>query len=162
MGMLWHRTSEIDALTRRETEEAAQRLGIPLRVHGVDGPADFERAFGALVADRAGAVLFATSTMFLAHRRQLAELGLKHRLPTIFAFREYAEAGGLMAYGPSYVELFRRAAGYVDRILRGTRPADLPVEQPTAFELVINLKTAKALGLTIPPPVLARTDEVLD
>ena len=161
MGLLWHRTSDIDALTKRETEEAAQTLGMPLKAHGVDGPADFERALSAIVADRAGAVLVATSPMFFGHRRQLAELALKHRLPTIFAFREYADAGGLMAYGPSYTELYQRAAGYVDRVLKGARPADLPVEQPTKFELTINLKTLKALGLTIPPAVLARADEII-
>jgi putative ABC transport system substrate-binding protein len=161
MGLLWHRTSEIDALTRRETEEAAHTLGIPLTSHGVVGADEFDRAFTALVADRAGAVLVATSPMFFGHRRQLAELALKHRVPTVFAFREYAEAGGLMAYGPSYVELFQRAAGYVDKIFRGARPADLPVEQPTKFDLIINVKTAKALGITIPAAVLARTSEVL-
>jgi putative tryptophan/tyrosine transport system substrate-binding protein len=161
VGMLWHRTSGIDALTRRETEEAAQVLGVPFHAHAVDGPGDFDRAFDAIVADRGGAVMVATSAMFLGHRRQLADLALKHRLPTIFAFREYAEAGGLMAYGPSYAELFQRAAGYVDRILKGARPADLPVEQPTKFELIINLKTVKALGLTIPPSVLARADELI-
>ena len=162
MGMLWHRTSSIDALLRRETEEAAQTLGIPLKAHGVDGPDDFDRALSAIVADRAGGVLVATSSMFLGPRRQLADLALKHRLPTMFAFREYAEAGGLMAYGPSYTELFQRAAGYVAKILKGAKPADLPVEQPTKFELVINLKTAKALGLTIPPSVLARADELIE
>lgn len=161
MGVLWHRASDIDALTKRETEEAAQTLGIPLKAHGVDGPDDFERALSAIVADRAGAVLVTTSPMFFGHRRQLADLALKHRLPTIFAFREYAEAGGLMAYGPSYTELYQRAAGYVDRVLKGARPADLPVEQPTKFELTINLKTMKALGLTIPPEVLARAGEII-
>ena len=162
MGMLWHRTSDIDALTRRETEEAAQTLGIQLRAQGVDGPDDFDRALSAIVADRAGAALVATSPMFFGHRRRLAELALKHRLPTIFAFREYAEAGGLMAYGPSYTELFQRAAAYVDKILKGARPADLPVEQPTKFELSINLKTAKALGLKLPPAVLARAAEIIE
>jgi putative ABC transport system substrate-binding protein len=161
MGLLWHRTSEIDALTRRETEEAAQAVGMPLKAHGVAGPDELDQAFTAMVADRAGAVLVATSPMFFGQRRRLAELALKHRLPTMFAFREYAEAGGLMAYGPSYVELFQRAAGYVDKILRGAKPADLPVEQPTKFDLIINVKTAKALGLTIPPSVLARTAEIL-
>ncbi len=161
MGLLWHRSSEIDALTRRETEAAAHALGIPLTAVGVDGPDEFAPAFSALVADRAGAVLVATSPMFFGHRRQLADLALKHRMPSIFAFREYAEAGALMAYGPSYSELFQRAAGYVDRILRGARPADLPVEQPTKFELTINVRTAKALGLTIPSPVLARADELI-
>jgi putative ABC transport system substrate-binding protein len=162
MGMLWHRTNAIDALTRRETEEAARRLGIPLMAHGVDGPDDLGRAVEAIVADRAGAVLVATSPMFFGHRDALAELARRHQLPMMFAFREYAEAGGLMAYGPSYAELFRRAAGYVDRILKGARPADLPVEQPTRFELIVNLRTARALGLVIPPAVLARADEVIE
>jgi putative ABC transport system substrate-binding protein len=162
IAMLWHRASDIDALTRRETEEAAQKLGIPLKAHGVDGPDDFDRVLSAIVADRAGAVLVATSPMFFGHRRQLADLALKHRLPSMFAFLEYAEAGGLMAYGPSYTELFQRAAGYVDKILRGASPANLPVEQPTKFELIINLKTAKALGLTIPPSLLQRADQVIE
>jgi putative ABC transport system substrate-binding protein len=161
-GLLWHRTSAIDALTRRETEEAAHTLGIPLTAQGVDVPDEFDRAFGSLVAAGAGGVLFATSPMFFGHRRHLADLALKHRLPTMFAFREYAEAGGLMAYGPGYTELFQRAAGYVDKILRGAKPGDLPIEQPTKFELIINLKTAKALGLTIPPSLLARTDQVIE
>jgi putative ABC transport system substrate-binding protein len=161
VGMIWHRTSGIDALTRRETEEAARMLGLPLTVHAVDGPEDFDRAFGVIVANRAGAVLVATSPMFLGHRGKLIDLALKHRLPIMFAFREYAEAGGLMAYGPSYTELFQRAAGYVDKILKGAKPADLPVEQPTRLELVINLKTARALRLTIPPAVMARADELI-
>jgi putative ABC transport system substrate-binding protein len=114
-----------------------------------------------MAAARTAAVLTATSPMFYGHRRLLADLALKHRLPTLFAFREYAEAGGLMSYGPRYTELFQRAAVYVDKILKGARPADLPVEQPIAFELVINLKTAKALGLTLPPSVLARAGEII-
>ena len=162
IGLLWHRTSDIDALTRRETEEAARAAKVSLTIQGVDGPADFDRAFGAIVADGAGGLLVASSAVFYGHRRRLAELGLKHRVPTMFVFREYVEAGGLMAYGPSYVELFQRAAGYVDRILKGARPADLPVEQPTTFELAVNLKTAKALGLTLPPSVLARASEIIE
>jgi putative ABC transport system substrate-binding protein len=161
MGMLRHRASGIDALTSRETEQAAQTLGIPLKLHDVDGPVDFDRALSAIVADRAGAVLVATSSMFFAPRRQLADLALKHRLPTMFAYRDYVEAGGLMSYGPSYTDLFQRAAGFVDKILRGAKPADLPIEQPTKFELVINLKTAKALGLTIPQSVFRKADEVI-
>jgi putative ABC transport system substrate-binding protein len=162
MGMLWHRTSRIDALLRSETEQAAQTLGISLKAHGVDGPEDFDRALGAIVAERAGAALVATSPMFLGNRRQLADLALKHRLPTMFAFREYVEAGGLMAYGPNYADLFQRAAGYVDRILKGAKPETLPIEQPTKFELSINLKAAKALGLTIPASVLARADQIVE
>jgi putative ABC transport system substrate-binding protein len=162
MGMLWQRTSKIDALLRSETEQAAQTLGISLRAHGVDGPDDFDRALAAIVAERGGAVLVATSPMFLGNRRPLADLALRHRLPTMFAFREYVEAGGLMAYGPNYADLFQRAAGYVDRILKGAKPATLPIEQPTKFELIISMKTAKALGLTIPPAVFARADEVIE
>jgi putative ABC transport system substrate-binding protein len=162
MGMLWQRTSKIDALLRSETEQAAQTLGISLRAHGVDGPDDFDRALAAIVAERGGAVLVATSPMFLGNRRPLADLALRHRLPTMFAFREYVEAGGLVAYGPNYADLFQRAAGYVDRILKGAKPATLPIEQPTKFELIISMKTAKALGLTIPPAVFARADEVIE
>jgi putative ABC transport system substrate-binding protein len=162
MGMLWHRTSRIDALLRSETEQAAQTLGISLKAHGVDGPEDFDRALGAIVAERAGAALVATSPMFLGNRRQLADLALKHRLPTMFAFREYVEAGGLMAYGPNYADLFQRAAGYVDRILKGAKPETLPIEQPTKFELIIGVKTAKTLALTIPPSVRARADELIE
>jgi len=99
--------------------------------------------------------------MFLIERRRLVDLAAKNRLPTVYAWREYVDAGGLMAYGPNLADLFRRAATYVDKILKGAKPADLPVEQPTKFELIINLKTAKALGLTIPPSVLLRADEII-
>jgi putative ABC transport system substrate-binding protein len=162
MGMLWHRTSNIDALTSRATEQAAQTLGIPFKLHAVDGPLDFDRALRALVAERVGAVLVATSPMFLGNRRQLADLALKHRLPTMFALRDYVEAGGLMSYGRSDSDMFRRAAGYVDKILKGAKPAELPIEQPTKFELVVNVKTAKALGLTIPRSMLAGADAIIE
>jgi len=162
MGMLWHRGSSIDALTSRATEQAARTLGIPLKLHDVDGPLDFDRALRAIVAERIGAVLVATSPMFLGHRRQLAELAVKHRVPTMFAVREYVEAGGLMSYGRSDTDMFQRAAGFVDKILKGAKPGDLPIEQPQKFELVINLKTTKALGLTIPPSLLLRADQVIE
>jgi ABC-type uncharacterized transport system substrate-binding protein len=162
MGMLWHRTSAIDALTSRATEQAAQTLGIALTLHDVDGPLDFDRALRAIVAERAGAVLVATSPMFLGHRRQLADLALKHRVPTMFGVRENVEAGGLMSYGRSDTDMFQRAAGYVDKILRGAKPGDLPIEQPQKFELVINMKTAKTLGLKIPRSMLSRADEIIE
>jgi putative ABC transport system substrate-binding protein len=110
---------------------------------------------------RAGALTVLGSAMFANERRRLVDLAAKHRLPGVYGFREYVDAGGLMAYGPNVADLFRRAATYVDKILKGAKPGDLPVEQPTKFELVINLKTAKALGLTIPQSVLGRADEVL-
>ena len=162
IGLLWQRTNKIDALTRREAEEAAQRLGMRLKAYGVEGPKDFDRAFNAIAADHTDAVLVATSPMFRSHRHSLIDLALKHRLPTMFSVPEYAEAGGLMTYGPSTTELFRRAAVFVDKILKGAQPGDLPIEQPTKFELVINLKTAKALGLTIPPSLLQRADQVIE
>ena len=125
------------------------------------GPEEFADAFAAMTREHAGALLALGDPMFFLHRARLADLAAKQRLPTMFGQREYAEAGGLMAYGANLSELFHRAATFVDKILKGAKPADLPVEQPTKFEMVINLKTAKALGLTIPPSVLARADEVI-
>ena len=118
--------------------------------------------FSAMLKDHIGALIVGPSPTFFGERRRLAALAEKHQLPTMFTLGEYARAGGLMSYGPHYPDQFRRAASFVDKILKGTKPADLPVEQPTKFELVINLKTAKALGLTIPPSVLARADAVIE
>ncbi len=125
-------------------------------------PYDYARAFRAAAAGRAEALLPLMSPVFFRERAPLLELVNTHRLPAIFGQREFAEAGGLMAYGVSFNEMFHRAADYVDRLLKGTKPADLPVEQPTKFELVINVKTAKAPGLTIPPPLLTRADHVIE
>jgi putative ABC transport system substrate-binding protein len=111
---------------------------------------------------RVDGLILLPSAMFSSERRRIADLAAKHRLPTMFFFREFAEAGGLVSYGPNFVELWRRAAAYVDRILKGARPSDLPVEQPTRVELVINLKTAKALGLTIPQSLLLRADQIIE
>ena len=122
---------------------------------------DFTRAFSALTTGRAEALTVASSSLAFRNRSQIASLA-QNRLPSIYGLREFADAGGLMAYGPGYAEGWRRAATYVDKILKGAKPADLPVEQPTKFELVINLKTAKAIGLTIPPSLLARADQVID
>ena len=121
----------------------------------------FDSAFSAIVLERAGTVLVLSTPLFMGGAQRLAELALTHKLPTMFGPREHVEAGGLMSYGPSVRDLFRRSATFVDKILKGAKPGDLPVEQPTKFELVINLKTAKALGLTIPPSVLIRADEVI-
>jgi putative ABC transport system substrate-binding protein len=117
--------------------------------------------FAAMVRERAVALLVLSDPLTVLHRTRLADLAAKRRLPTMYPWREFVDAGGLMAYGPSLPDLYRRAATYVDKILKGAKPADLPVEQPTRFELVINLKTAKALGLTIPQSILIRADQVI-
>ena len=145
----------------KEVDGAARALGIQPHLLDVRKPEDFTIAFGAAVRQRADAVAVGVEAITLANRRLIADLALKHRLPTMYPAREFVDAGGLVSYGVSYPDLYRRAARFVDKILKGAKPADLPVEQPTKFELVINLKTAKALGLTIPQSVLARADEVI-
>src|SRR5262245_20181594 len=144
----------------REAELAARAFGVQLQVLRVRDPRDFEGAFNA--ARGASALLQLDDALFTANRAQVAELALKNRLPTMVGHRELVEAGGLLAYGADYEYLYRRAAMFVDKILKGAKPADLPVEQPTKFELVINLKTARALNLTIPPSFLLRADRVVE
>ena len=145
-----------------KTAETAARA-LRLQPHFVEarGPADFDRAFSDMTRARAGALTVLGSPMFTSERSRLVDLAAKHRLPAVYGRREYVDAGGLMSYAPNLADLFRRAATYVDKILKGAKPADLPVEQPTKFELIINLKTAKALGLTIPPSLLGRADELI-
>jgi len=145
----------------KEADVAARALGVRLQVVEARGPADIDRAFSDMTRGRAGALTVLSTPMFASERRRLVDLAAKNRLPTVFSFRVYVDAGGLMSYGPNTVDLFRRAATYVDKILKGAKPADLPVEQPTKFELVINMKTAKALGLTIPQSLLGRADQVI-
>jgi putative ABC transport system substrate-binding protein len=157
-GSLGERT-ERDIL--KEAEVAARALGVRLQLVEARGPEDFDRAFSDMTRARAGALIALGGTMFLIERRRLVDLAAKNRLPAMYPLREFVDAGGLMSYGPNNVDLFRRAATYVDKILKGAKPGDLSVEQPTKFELVINLKTAKDLGLTIPQSVLARADEVI-
>jgi len=147
--------------TVKRAEVAARDLGVPLQFVEARGPADFDRAFSDMTRARAGALTVLPSNMFNSERRRLVDLAAEKRLPAVYSARELVDAGGLMSYGANLADLNRRAATYVDRILKGTKPADLPVEQPTKFELVINLKTAKALGLTIPQSVLGRADEVI-
>jgi ABC-type uncharacterized transport system substrate-binding protein len=159
VAVLWDETPN-SRLSVREMEAAAQPLGIDVHVIGVGGPKEFDRAFSAAAKDRA--LIVVASPMLFIERKRIADLALKHRLPTVVGGREYAEAGGLFSYAVNYPALFRRAASYVDKILKGAKPADLPIEQPTTFELVINLKTAKALGLTIPPSLLQRADQVIE
>ncbi len=159
LAALWDVTS--DAVQVKATEVAARGLGIHVQRLEVRGPEDFGNAFDAAKRGRADALVVLASPFFHFHRMQLTSLAAQYRLPAMYPFKELAQAGGLMAYAPSHPELFRRAATYVDKILRGAKPADLPVEQPTKFELVINLKTAKALGLKIPQSVLIRADQVI-
>jgi len=145
----------------QETESAARALSLRPLVFTVRAPADFDSAFQAAVRERAEAVLVNETSMLFAHRAQLAALAARSRLPVVSIFRQSAQAGYLMTYGPNMSDLFRRTATYVDKILKGAKPSDLPVEQPTKFELVINMKTAKALGITIPQSLLQRADEVI-
>ena len=145
-----------------QTEDAARALGIHLRLIAVQGPEEFDRAFSAMVGERADALIVFPSPMLFTERRRIIRLATEHRLPSMAMGREFVKLGGLMAYGASMTDLHRRAATYVDRILKGAQPSDLPVEQPTIFELVINLGTARSLGLTIPPTLLARADEVIE
>jgi ABC-type uncharacterized transport system substrate-binding protein len=157
-GVVGERT-EKDML--KGAEVAAPALGVRLQFVEARGLEDFDRAFSEMTRARAGALTVLPSNMFIGERRRLVDLAAKNGLPAVYPWREFVVAGGLMSYGLNVADLFRRAATYVDRILKGTKPADLPVEQPTKFELVLNLKTAKALGLTIPQSVLGRADEVI-
>jgi len=146
----------------KAAEVAARALGVRLQFVEARGPKDFDRAFSDMTRARADALTVLTGSMLFGERRRLVDLAAKNRLATVFLYREGAAAGGLMAYGPNVADLFRRAATYVDRILKGEKPGDLPIEQPTKYELIINLKTAKALGLTIPPSLLQRADQVIE
>jgi ABC-type uncharacterized transport system substrate-binding protein len=154
-------TSPDNAVSLSEVDLAAKAFGVQLQYLDVLGPKDIEIVFRAVSKGRADAVLVLTSPVINSQRTEFVELALNSRLPAIYPFPEYVEAGGLMTYGVSFIDLTRRAATYVDKILKGAKPADLPVEQPTKFEFIINLKTAKQIGLTIPPNVLARADKVI-
>jgi putative ABC transport system substrate-binding protein len=153
--------NQLVPLQLREADSDARVWGVELQILEARGPNELDRAFAAMTRERIGALLVLGDPLFFQHRTRIADLAAKRRLPAMAWMREFVEAGGLMAYGASIPDLFRRAATYVDKILEGAKPADLPVEQPTKFELVINLKTAKTLGLTIPQSVLMRADEVL-
>ncbi len=161
VALLWDANNQASALAVRDTEAPAKSLGIVVQSARVRGPKEFAAAFSAMKRDRAAAVILVSSAAFMGDRRQIADLAVTHRLPMVVGAREYAEAGALMSYGTDYPELFRLAAAYVDKILKGAKPADLPIEQPTKFELVVNLKTAKALGLTMPQSLLLRADDVI-
>ncbi len=162
LAILWSANDPGMTLAFSRVEVAAKVLGLALQNLGVREPADFQRAFEAAASGRAEA-LFVTAQPFTnQHRAHILNLVTKYRLPAIYTLRPFADAGGLMAYGPSQTEQYHHAARYVDRILKGAKPADLPVEQPTKFDLTINLKTAKALGLTMPPSLLQRADQIIE
>jgi putative ABC transport system substrate-binding protein len=148
-------------VTVKNIKDAAQALDLQLLLLGARGPAEFDAAFATMVRERVGAVFVVTDPAYVAHRVRLAFLAGRSRLPSMFTQREDVEAGGLMSYGPSLVDLYRRAATYVDRILKGAKPADLPIEQPTTFELAINLRTARVLGITVPASLVSRADHVV-
>jgi putative ABC transport system substrate-binding protein len=162
VGVLWNPTSQTHPRMLDEAEAAAKTLGLRLHRVSARGLDDYDSAFAAMARERADAVLVLGDPIFWYHRARVAALATRQRLPAMFGQRELAEAGGLMSYGANLRDNFRRAATYVDKILKGARPADLPIEQPIKFELVINLKTAKLLGLTIPPPLLLRAEEIIE
>ena len=159
VAVLWHSGNPGNLLQFKGAEVAARTLGMQLESVPVQGPNDFDSEFK--VVRGADALLQADSPLFNTHRARLVELVARSRLPAIYGFREMVEVGGLMAYGPYRPDFYKRAATYVDKILKGAKPADLPVEQPTKFELIVNMKTARALGLAIPPSVLVRADQVI-
>ena len=162
VAVLWNSSSTAMIHTFREAQVAVEALGLKLQSMEVQGdPADFERVFLAITRERPDGLFVTLDPFTSLHRRRIVELAAKNRLPAMYASREFVDAGGLMAYGPSLPDMWRRSATFVDKILKGAKPSDLPIEQPTKFELVINLKTAKALGLTIPSSLLLRADQMI-
>ena len=161
VAMVWNKNNDGMALEAKATEEVAGPLGVALQDRGVRNPNDLDVVFAVMSKDRPDAFLALVDPVLISYRNRIIDFLLKNRLPAVFQSSDWVEAGGLMSYGPDYPDLFRHAATQMDKILNGAKPADLPVEQPTKFEFVINLKTAKQIGLTIPPNVLARADRVI-
>jgi putative ABC transport system substrate-binding protein len=162
VAVLWNPAAPTLAPAIREVKIAARSLGVQLQLLEARGLHDFDGAFAAMVKERVQALLVLVDRMFSFHRTRLADLAAKSRLPAVYTNRLPVETGGLMSYGPSFPDLWRGAATYVDKILKGAKPADLPAEEPTKFELVINMKAAKTLGLTIPRSLLLRADQVIE
>jgi putative ABC transport system substrate-binding protein len=161
VAVLWNPANPLSAVMVKEAESAGQALGVRLQLLEARTAEEFDSAFRAMASARAGALMILADAMFLTHTAQLLDFAAKHWLPAVYGYKEQAEAGGLMAYSASLADLYRRAATYVAKILKGAKPADLPMEQPMKFELAINLKTAKALGITMPPSLLLLADEVI-
>jgi putative tryptophan/tyrosine transport system substrate-binding protein len=162
VAIIWNADNPYPALVFRQTENAARHLKIEVQSLEVRTPDDVNSALEAAVQEKANALITVEDPLTQNYRKQIADFAAKNRLPTMSGLREYVDDGGLLSYGPSLADLYRRAAGYVDKILKGAKPSELPVEQPTKFELVVNMKTAKALGLTIPPDMLAIADAVIE
>jgi putative ABC transport system substrate-binding protein len=162
VAILWNAANPYPAVVFRETESAAQKLGVEVYSAEVRAPGDFSPSLEAAAQQHPGALITVEDQLTMNHRNVIAEFAATRRLPAIYGLREYVDAGGLMSYGANYPDQAQRAALYVDKILKGASPADLPVEQPTKFELVINLKTANAIGLDVPATLLARADDVIE
>jgi len=162
VALFWNPGNAVNVTVLKETEAAAQVLGVRVLALEVRRAEDWEGAFQGALRDRADAVLGIGDTVLLFHRTRIVGFAAKNRLPAMYSLKEYMDAGGLMMYGPNVADMYRRSATFVDKILKGAKPADLPIEQPTKFDFIINLKTAKALGLTIPPLVLGRADQVIE
>jgi len=162
VAVLWNAANPIAELVFKETEAAARTLGVQVQSLEVRSSDDFENVLPAAVNGRAGALFVVDDPLVFRNRMRIADFAARNRLPATAFYKQFAEAGGLMTFGASLADLYRRAAIFVDKILKGAKPADLPVEQPTKYELVINLKTAKALGLTVPPSLLQRADQVIE
>jgi putative tryptophan/tyrosine transport system substrate-binding protein len=162
VAVIWDPATPSHRPGLRAVEVMAQGLGLRLQTVAVRNATEFDGAFSVIVQEHAGGVVVLSTPLFMGGAGRLAELAITHKLPTMFGPREHVEAGGLLSYSPDRADLYRRAASYVDKILNGAKPAELPVQQPTKFEFVINLKTARALGLEVPPTLLARADEVIE
>jgi putative ABC transport system substrate-binding protein len=162
VALLSNPANPAHALAVGDAKVAAGSLSVQFQLVEARGPSEIDSAFAAMTAERADAMIVLIDAMFIDHRARIADHAARRRLPTVSAAVDFATGGGLMTYGPSLRKMFGRAATYVDKILKGAKPAELPIEQPTTFELVINLKTAKTLGLTIPPSLLARADQVIE
>ena len=162
VAVAWNPTNPANTAYLTVLRSVAQKLGVKLQSEEVTDPGGFDRAFASMNAGHVQALVVVIDPLTVRYRGRIAELAAKNRLPAMYGFREFADAGGLMAYGANVADLCRRAATYVDKILKGAKPADLPIEQPTTFELVVNLKTAKALGITIPQSILLRADQTIE
>jgi putative tryptophan/tyrosine transport system substrate-binding protein len=162
VAVIWNPVNPATSHDVTVLRRAAEKLGVTLQLQAVSEPDQFDGAFASMVAARAQALIVVVDPLTARYRDRIVELAKKHRLPTMYGFREFVDAGGLIAYGVNVLDMCRRAAVYVDKIIKGANPAELPVEQPTRFELVVNLKTAKALGLAVPASLLARADEVIE